>query len=257
VVQVCKSDAIDQVPYIDDNATDSRNLDLAMPVMGALGVALDGVSLFGPTDNEARNALVYEGSSLGTCGSHADGQGELHYHAMPGVAPAGCEAGTRELCSDVIPSDATMCNEVTEGPWAFYNTEVQSNSFAFGTAKDQAGSHALLLGFYADGVPLYGPEGVDGQEVSDLDRCGGHSSDLGFYHYHATRTSPYLIACLRGRMQEEHNTGATKWPMSIYKMTDACTAGFDTYDYSLLAADYHYPVRANADKAAAESTWVV
>jgi hypothetical protein len=53
-------------------------------------------------------------------------------------------------------------------------------------------------------------------------------------------------------MQED--TGNTKWPAALYKMTDACTAGYDTYDYSLLAADYHYPVHTQNTTSAENST---
>ena len=47
--------------------------------------------------------------------------------------------------------------------------------------------HSGMLGWMADGFPLFGPQGDTGVAPNDLDACGGHASDSGAngsYHYH-------------------------------------------------------------------------
>jgi len=50
-----------------------------------------------------------------------------------------------------------------------------------------------------DGYPMYGYEEPDGSQVKDLDKHLGHIWQ-GEYHYHATKTRPYMIASLRGKV---------------------------------------------------------
>ena len=63
---------------------------------------------------------------------------------------------------------------------------------------NDASSHSPIVGFLADGIPIYGPRGANGAIPSDLDECNGHDSDQPFYHYHATTNAPYLVQCLKG-----------------------------------------------------------
>ncbi len=54
--------------------------------------------------------------------------------------------------------------------------------------SNRRSKHDGLLGWMADGFPLYGPLGDDGIFPTDLDPCGGHAGDSannGEYHYHA------------------------------------------------------------------------
>ncbi|CAI7892504.1 unnamed protein product [Closterium sp. NIES-53] len=69
--------------------------------------------------------------------------------------------------------------------------------------QDTPGEHSPLVGFLADGIPLYGPRGAGGELPSGVDECGGHVGDgsagePAFYHYHASSTAPYTVACLKG-----------------------------------------------------------
>jgi hypothetical protein len=59
-----------------------------------------------------------------------------------------------------------------------------------------AAQHSPQLGWMADGIPIYGPNGAGGVQPADLDVCRGHDSDQGFYHYHGSAS--YLVGCLRG-----------------------------------------------------------
>ena len=50
-----------------------------------------------------------------------------------------------------------------------------------------------------DGYPMYGFEEPDGSPAKDLDQHLGHVWQ-GEYHYHATKTRPYMIASMRGKV---------------------------------------------------------
>jgi hypothetical protein len=57
-------------------------------------------------------------------------------------------------------------------------------------------TRSSLLGFLADGFPVYGPE-ENGAAVTGLDAYHGHTSVTadypnGIYHYHVTNTDPYI-----------------------------------------------------------------
>ena len=45
-------------------------------------------------------------------------------------------------------------------------------------------THSPIVGFMLDGYAIYGPKGEGGEIPQGLDECGGHSYDLGYYHYH-------------------------------------------------------------------------
>lgn len=75
------------------------------------------------------------------------------------------------------------------------------------SAQDTAGQHSPLIGFAADGFPIYGNLGQDGVPLSDadLDECHGHTHAITFngktvvmYHYHVTHAFPYTLGCYRG-----------------------------------------------------------
>lgn len=65
--------------------------------------------------------------------------------------------------------------------------------------KDTAGQHSALYGYALDGYALYGPQGEAGGTPADLDSCNGHTDASRGYHYHMSRTFPYLLGCFTGR----------------------------------------------------------
>lgn len=54
------------------------------------------------------------------------------------------------------------------------------------------------IAYALDGFPLYGLTEADGSPVTDLDELNGHFGPDGSYHYHATKTFPYINGGLRG-----------------------------------------------------------
>lgn len=69
------------------------------------------------------------------------------------------------------------------------------------------------IGYALDGYSLYGLKEIDGTEVTGLDEFNGHSYKNGPYHYHATRTYPYVNGGLRGVVQVQ-NDAITPQPLT-------------------------------------------
>lgn len=53
-----------------------------------------------------------------------------------------------------------------------------------------------------DGYPIYGYTEPDGSKVTGLDRFNGHEDADGNYHYHASKTYPYLNGGFHGEVTE-------------------------------------------------------
>ncbi len=54
------------------------------------------------------------------------------------------------------------------------------------------------IAYALDGFPIYGLTEPDGSAVTDLDEFNGHFAADGSYHYHGTKTYPYINGGMRG-----------------------------------------------------------
>lgn len=59
-----------------------------------------------------------------------------------------------------------------------------------------------VLAYALDGYPIYGFNEPDGSKVDKLDALNGHKDENGHYHYHATKTYPYLNGGFYGQVTE-------------------------------------------------------
>ena len=64
--------------------------------------------------------------------------------------------------------------------------------------KDIPGQHSVAYGYAFDGFAIYGPQSEYGLAPTDLDECNGHRDAVRGYHYHMTRSFPYIIGCYSG-----------------------------------------------------------
>ena len=55
---------------------------ISNPLMGAMGLAANGVIIYGNSDAEGRDAYIYESHSFDETGGHADPSDTYHYHDM-------------------------------------------------------------------------------------------------------------------------------------------------------------------------------
>ena len=58
----------------------------------------------------------------------------------------------------------------------------------------------LPLAYALDGYPIYGLKEADGGEVSGLDSFHGHTNAAGEYHYHASKSYPYINGGFHGEV---------------------------------------------------------
>lgn len=58
----------------------------------------------------------------------------------------------------------------------------------------------LPLAYALDGYPIYGLKEADGGEVSGLDSFHGHTNASGEYHYHASKSYPYINGGFHGEV---------------------------------------------------------
>jgi hypothetical protein len=100
------------------------------------------------------------------------------------------EAETTDQCNGHAAPDGSY----------HYHTQIPDDCLEGQAVEDS--THAKLVGFMADGIPIYGPEGDDGVIPEDLDECNGHTDNAhAFYHYHVASEYqyPYTVNCLRGK----------------------------------------------------------
>jgi uncharacterized protein (TIGR03437 family) len=71
---------------------------------------------------------------------------------------------------------------------------------------------ATPIGYALDGYPLYGIAEIDGSTVTGLDQFNGHTFQDN-YHYHSTKTYPYVNGGMRGVVQVQ-NDAITPQPVT-------------------------------------------
>jgi|GEM_PF-3062078 len=104
--------------------------------------------------------------------------------------------------------DACHGHPQSSNAYHYHNVPITNQANCLPTsAQDVAGQHSPVVGYAADGFPIYGNLGENGVPLSnaDLDICHGHTHAITFngqtvvmYHYHATHSFPYTIGCYRG-----------------------------------------------------------
>jgi hypothetical protein len=156
-------------------------VDSARPIRGTIGIALNGVPIHAARSSSKSDAAIHEARHADHCGgfnSPSEGfafdapiTGHYHYISMPGF---------RRTSPTSLGSEGGYCDAVQ----AWYNESYTS--------------HSPIVGIMADGIPIFGPYTSNNTYPSDLDVCGGHISDLPFYHYHFRYEYPYSVSCLRG-----------------------------------------------------------
>jgi hypothetical protein len=112
-------------------------------------------------------------------------------------------------------------------PGGAYHYHAQIPDECLNTAVN-AGEHAQLVGFMADGIPIYSPEGDNGVIPEDLDECNGHTDIAhAFYHYHVASEYqyPYTVNCLRGKTDRSFFSNSCEEDESVQydysELTDA------------------------------------
>jgi len=113
------------------------------------------------------------------------------------------------------------------------------------------------IAYALDGFPIYGEQEVDGKKVIGLDEFNGHFDSKKKYHYHGTKTYPYInggfkgvVTEIEGQVSPQSLTKAFRpagEPLRGAVITGLERTGGDVFDlkYSLNGSDYHVKYSAS------------
>ena len=159
-----------------------------IPRLGAVGVALNGIPLFGPNEgpqpvSEAWGDPVYNGI-LDSCLGHTARGGVYHYHA---------------LLVECLQKGQPEQDEVLLG-FAFDGFPIYGS---YGCADAEC---TKTIKFHSSWKQTGNPKTdvweayryVANEGLQYLDECNGRVGPDGMYRYHATETFPYILGCYRG-----------------------------------------------------------
>jgi len=116
------------------------------------------------------------------------------------------------------------------------------------------------IAYALDGFPIYGETEIDGKKVTGLDSLNGHFDSKKNYHYHATKTYPYInggfkgvVTEIEGQVDPQALTKAFRpagAPLRGAVITGLERVGDTTFDlrYSLNGSDYHVKYTASLNE---------
>lgn len=120
------------------------------------------------------------------------------------------------------------------------------------------------IAYALDGFPIYGETEVDGKKVTGLDEFNGHFDAKKNYHYHATKSYPYInggfkgvVTEVEGQVDPQSSTKAFRpagEPLRGAVITGLERNGDSTFDlkYILNGSDYHVRYTANLKEVSME-----
>jgi len=189
---IVTSNQIPDFPYIQTTPGNPREFDLeytipatplpaeevvAVPTIGALGVAINGIPIYGATEGTGGDVLSMPGGFV-ECGGH-NGPGGYHYHTF-----------------SVTGSDYCLFSEddVSAGPVLF--------GYAFDGYPIYSGNTLYRSSWFLSDETLFATDTVAAHTYAegsgDLDQCNGRTDENGNYAYYTTDGFPYTLACFRG-----------------------------------------------------------
>lgn len=113
------------------------------------------------------------------------------------------------------------------------------------------------IAYALDGFPIYGETEVDAKKVTGLDAFNGHFDSKKNYHYHATKTYPYInggfkgiVTEIEGQVDPQALTKAFRpagEPLRGATITGLERVGDSTFDlkYTLNGSEYHVKYTAS------------
>ncbi len=149
----------------------------AIPIVGSIGVAVNGIPIYGPTEGPGGDVLSRPGGFV-ECGGH-NGPTGYHYHIF-----------------DVTGSD--FCR--------FTESDVADGPVLFGYALDgypiYSGNNVYTSSWFLEDDSLFATDTWSAHAYAegsgDLDQCNGRTDENGNYAYYTTENFPYTLGCFRG-----------------------------------------------------------
>jgi hypothetical protein len=165
-----------------------------VPLGGPFGIAVNGLPLFGPTENpmhDYRDPALDE--ILDYCNGHTAPGGVYHFHARPDC-----------LFTDVTGKTSLVVGYAFDGYPILAPYEC-TDAGCSSVKKMESSWQRVNDRFDAQGEPDYTGTTSGSWELfeyvedsGDLDRCNGAALLGGGYAYYATDTFPYFIGCFNG-----------------------------------------------------------
>ena len=122
------------------------------------------------------------------------------------------------------------------------------------------------IAYALDGYPIYGDTEIDGKAISKLDEFNGHFDSKKNYHYHGTKTYPYINGGFKGVVQEIDGQvdpqAATKAfrqagaPLKGATITNCEQLGANSFNLTYSLNNENYQIRYTASLTAVEINFI-
>lgn len=122
------------------------------------------------------------------------------------------------------------------------------------------------IAYALDGFPIYGETEIDGKAVGKLDEFNGHFDSKKNYHYHGTKTYPYINGGFKGVVQEIEGQvdpqSATKafrpagTPLKGATITQCEQISANTFDLKYAVGSQTYEIKYFADLTSVQMTFI-
>ena len=167
-----------QIPLTPTIATTETQI----PLLGPVAIIVDGLPIYGPNEAPPQGtADPFLDGILDFCGGHTANRGDYHYHVLPGCL---FQEAPRALVGRVVgyafDGITILAPYVCQGEGCDEVKKLKSSWQKTSDARNAWDAHSYVAG------------------SGDLDRCNGRVGPDGKYHYYATDTFPYLLACYKG-----------------------------------------------------------
>lgn len=170
-----EADTVYRVPLNPEPAAAPATLGL-----GPVGVAVNGMPIYGPNEAEPTFGDPVLDGILDFCAGHTDQFGQYHFHARPECLFSNLDGSVSLLVGYGFDGNPIL------GPFECVDAECSAVEELDSSYVYVGGSEAAW-------------EANEYQEGSgDLDSCNGALRPDGTYAYYATDTFPYLIGCHSG-----------------------------------------------------------
>jgi len=169
--------------------TEASSLETIEYSLGAVGVAVNGLPLFGPNEAPTHGwGDPYLDGILDYCNGHTGPGGDYHFHARPDCLWEDLDGQTHLVVGYAFDGYPILA------PWACDDVDCTSVTKMESSWKRTTDvTDAWQAHDYVEGS-------------GTLDECNGTVGSDGTYRYYATDTFPYLFACYRG-LAERPNPG--------------------------------------------------
>ena len=124
----------------------------------------------------------------------------------------------------------------------------------------------LPIAYALDGFPIYGDTEIDGKPIAKLDEFNGHFDAKKNYHYHGTKTYPYINGGFKGVVQEIDGQvdpqAATKAfrpagaPLRGAKITSCEQFGANSFNLKYVISGSTYEINYTADLKTVNMTFL-